>query len=96
MIKMKIVAGPNPYVGGTGIQVTFGEFERITKLIVMCSNTDSLAVNDTAYAVHASFTGVTATALVFSLVTTGAGNIWTELAAGNMLALRFIFIAEGE
>lgn len=97
MIRIKKVAGPNPYVAGTGAQVTFGEFEKINSLIVECDNTDELGAADTAYALRASFTGLTCKALVAALSTVGGpGNVWTELVAGNFSGRTFTFIADGE
>lgn len=97
MIKIKSVAGPNPYVAGTGVQITFGEFERIVSLIVKCDNDDLLGAVDTAYGIRASFTGVTATALLSFLATVGGpGNAWAEFAAGNFAGRTFTFIADCE
>ncbi len=98
MIKVKSVAGPNPYAGG-GFTVPFGEFEQVNRAIVKCSSDHVLGVADTAYSVHCVITPNTdiVTILVSSMATVGAGpNAWTPLAAGNMAGLTFTVIAEGE
>lgn len=91
-------AGPGGYVQATGIQMTFGEFEKITKAQVKCDNEDILAVNDLIYSIRVSFTGTTVSAHIWYATTAGLGpNAWTELAGATVLNTRtFTFIAEGE
>lgn len=99
MIKIKSVLGPNPYVGGTGVQCVFGDCEKILSLIVVPDNTDLLNPVDNAYAIRASFSAVpslpTATALIAALSTVAPGA-WGELAGGNFAGRRFTFIADCE
>jgi len=101
MIKTKSRQGPNPY-GAGGFTLAFGEFQKINRVIVKCSNDAVLAANDTAYALVATIGATEATQnivtiQVFAASTVGAGpNAWADLAAGNMAALTFTVIADGE
>lgn len=97
MIKIKSVAGPNPYVAGTGAVVAFGEFETVVQAMAKCSSDQVLAVNDTAYALVTVITGNVVNVLVFAADTVGVGpNAWAELVAGNMAGLTFTVIADGQ
>ena len=96
MLRLKTVAGPNPYNAG-GFTCVFGEDEKVLSAVVKCSNGDILAANDTAYAIRTSFTGKTVTIQVWSASTVGAGpNAYAQLAAGNMAGLTFTVIAQVE
>jgi hypothetical protein len=95
--SVKTVAGPNPYVGGTGASVTFGEFQKVTSAVVACSDSRLLAAVDTAYAYSYSISGNTVKILVYAASTVGAGpNAWGELAAGNLSGIIFTVYAVGE
>ncbi len=101
MIKVKSTLGPNPYVSGTGIVLTFAEFEQVNRAIAVMDNGDALAVADTAYALRTSIvsttTGQVVRILIFSLSTVaGPGNAWTQLAAGDFSGRTFTVIADGE
>lgn len=97
MLKMKSAAGPSSYVQGTGVQVTFGEFEKVERAIAQCDRTQVLEAGDTAYGLRVSISGNTVTILVYTASTVGAGpNAWAELGAGQNLSARtFTVIAEG-
>ena len=97
MIKVKSTLGPSPYVSGTGVVLTFAEFESVVRAIAVIDRGDALAVADTAYALRTSISGTTVNILIFSLATVGApGQAWTQLAAGDFSGRTFTVIAEGE
>lgn len=101
MIKTKSSAGPNPYVAGTGLTITFGEFEKVDKVIVVCDREQVLETADYIYSIHSTIGATPATAnqvkiQVYEATTVGAGpNAWGECAAGNMSGRTFTVIADG-
>jgi hypothetical protein len=101
MIKMKSVAGPNPYVAATGAVVAFGEADRIVRAIAKIDNTDGLGAVDTAIAVRTviynGVLGAHVHVLLDGLATVGGpGVAWAELIAGNFAGRTFTVIAEVE
>ena len=100
MIKQKYGAGPNPYVSDTGAVITFGEFQKINSAVAKCSQDNVLAVNDRAYALKTvidnASTGPQVKVLVYALNTSGGGQAWAQLAAGDMHLLTFTVTVDAE
>lgn len=97
-LAIKSALGPASYVQGTGVQVTFGEHEKVVKALAQCDRTQILEANDTVYGLRISISGQVVTILVYSASTVGAGpNAWAEIAGGSNLSARtFTVIAEVE